>query len=1181
MSQLDPYIDMIQQVARRRFQNVRSLAATANSRIYIAEDELLNRTVAIKLMDRESLSGQKGYLESQLLASLNHPCVMRILDLIRTEHHLLQVLPYMPGGPVDGPRARNFSEAKKESLALSLVQGLAYVHKQNWLHCDIKPSNILLDEKGLPCLADFGEAQLKLVRNEPAGDKQFVGSIGYMAPELLKQVSSPSVQSDIYSLGVTIFEILTGRKAFDLNSRRAVVDATTVGLPEFTRADKRQITKWRDWRAILSKATAPSAKNRYESAVAMQEDVRRLIEFLPIDAAAPSYLTKWLKWSKREPRIAALGATIFGLLVALMCLSAVAWAWESAELARSQAALTQLETLAQKVSQNLKSLDQALANAQRESAAADASEQATLKAKDNVDQLVANINQQIAQSKRLQQENDQVLEAELAQYMELGREAQVASRIENATAGATTMTFETLYDQRTSKSAPERNQPVLVLRDRRDGWAKFASGMVGTGLTIATDDREFVMLQSNPSQWELRDVGRLEIQENIKWSGIQPLPYTTKTSWGVYPFKSNHTYIVKKRGDKNVGTLALRLKSIDSYTVATPKEYETALGSEVDVDLLKSPSGQLKAVARNTTIVDRHFALLCKACDEVELLDCRLPAVMYLPQDTYRISKLTLDHCENLAASRGSQPVSGPSPSDQLTQLSSVCLINCGSLNQAWWNQLASIQSLISVELGQVTCDTRTATALAQFRSLEELKLDKFEIDQDAMSALATAPALFRLDLTDCDELSASSVAALANMRSLKLLNISNVGLDDAAAEELGGLENLISLRLSATGLRQSGWNWLEKLKGLRELDVSETKNVDNSVVSAIARLPKLQRLDLSATSLTDAGLIALQKVDQLKWLDVSETKCGRNTLEEFRTVRADIQLSYTDAEAAVVDRRVPVPHREPLPDHFRLTVVARHCDFHNVLITADGIESTFNAYSTPVFEINDEVWEPNKLKRLTTVSNKPLMPPDLNFSASRVELVGLNPFCTGGYTIDDKSILLEFGHPPAGVADLVAFVDIPFKKNVPDNMITSGCKWLDAWEINAFAAKGIAGKDIDQLRSLAPVAAQSVDKLDVYLGQSFPAWKKPWPNFPDQNFAMQGERHFDVHPGTYIVEAYCDDGLRVWVDDNLIINAWKNQHTTHYSHVLDLQSAPHTIRFEYYQNQYMARLYLNVRRIK
>ncbi len=138
MSQLDPYIDMIQQVARRRFQNVRSLAATANSRIYIAEDELLNRTVAIKLMDRESLSGQKGYLESQLLASLNHPCVMRILDLIRTEHHLLQVLPYMPCGPVDGPRARNFSEAKKESLALSLVQGLAYVHKQNWLHCDIK-----------------------------------------------------------------------------------------------------------------------------------------------------------------------------------------------------------------------------------------------------------------------------------------------------------------------------------------------------------------------------------------------------------------------------------------------------------------------------------------------------------------------------------------------------------------------------------------------------------------------------------------------------------------------------------------------------------------------------------------------------------------------------------------------------------------------------------------------------------------------------------------------------------------------------------------------------------------------------------------------------------------------------------------------------------------------------------
>ncbi len=259
----------------------------------------------------------------------------------------------------------------------------------------------MLDEKGLPCLADFGEAQLKLVRNEPAATSNSWAPSGTWAPELLKQVSSPSVQSDIYSLGVTIFEILTGRKAFDLNSRRAVVDATTVGLPEFTRADKRQITKWRDWRAILSKATAPSAKDRYESAVAMQEDVRRLIEFLPIDAAAPSYLTKWLKVVVNENRESLrLVLRSSDCWWALMCLSAVAWAWESAELARSQAALTQLETLAQKVSQNLKSLDQALANAQRESAAADASEQATLKAKDNVDQLVANINQQIASQKR-------------------------------------------------------------------------------------------------------------------------------------------------------------------------------------------------------------------------------------------------------------------------------------------------------------------------------------------------------------------------------------------------------------------------------------------------------------------------------------------------------------------------------------------------------------------------------------------------------------------------------------------------------------------------------------------------------------------------------------------------------------------------------------------------------------
>lgn len=196
-------------------------------------------------------------------------------------------------------------------LTSKVADALDYAHQSGVLHRDIKPSNLLLDQTGTIWVADFGLA----FREDLEGQTQtgeLLGTLRYMAPEQF--VAKADSRSDIYSLGLTLFELLTLRPALEAPKRR-VLDPTKYSQLEFTASERQMIP--RDLQTIVRKAAALEPENRYERAKDLQEDLERFLDDLPILARRESTIESAMRWIRRNPAIASLTASLFGLLVAI------------------------------------------------------------------------------------------------------------------------------------------------------------------------------------------------------------------------------------------------------------------------------------------------------------------------------------------------------------------------------------------------------------------------------------------------------------------------------------------------------------------------------------------------------------------------------------------------------------------------------------------------------------------------------------------------------------------------------------------------------------------------------------------------------------------------------------------------------------------------------------------------
>jgi tetratricopeptide (TPR) repeat protein len=228
-------------------------------------------------------------------------------------------------------------------LGMQAAEALAYAHAQGTLHRDIKPGNLLLDEDGVLCVADFGLARA-MDGPELACSGDFVGTARYMAPEQLR--GTADVRSDVYALGLTLYELLTLRPAFDRPEQGIAFNAGQVRA-EPLRPRKIQRAIPRDLETIVLKCLAFEPAKRYATAAALGADLRRFLEDKPIHARRASWLERAARWCRRNPALATVSALAILLLVAVAVTALAGYRQTSKAYAATRVALQQAEATSQ------------------------------------------------------------------------------------------------------------------------------------------------------------------------------------------------------------------------------------------------------------------------------------------------------------------------------------------------------------------------------------------------------------------------------------------------------------------------------------------------------------------------------------------------------------------------------------------------------------------------------------------------------------------------------------------------------------------------------------------------------------------------------------------------------------------------------------------------------------------
>ncbi|HEY1554497.1 MAG TPA: protein kinase [Kofleriaceae bacterium] len=204
------------EVIANRYRIERLLGAGASGRVFLATDEVAGRQVALKMFFAAGARGGAAYerfvREARLASTLRHPSLVEVYD-VSVERGFL-VMEYLPGGSLAqrlaGPVAK-LAGVHVRRMALDLAAGLEAAHHRGVVHRDVKPANVFFDARGTAKLGDFGVAHLVDLGQTQTGG--LIGTLAYMSPEQI--TGAPiSIAADLYALGVTLFEALTGRLPF-------------------------------------------------------------------------------------------------------------------------------------------------------------------------------------------------------------------------------------------------------------------------------------------------------------------------------------------------------------------------------------------------------------------------------------------------------------------------------------------------------------------------------------------------------------------------------------------------------------------------------------------------------------------------------------------------------------------------------------------------------------------------------------------------------------------------------------------------------------------------------------------------------------------------------------------------------------------------------------------------------
>jgi len=276
------------------YEIVKELGRGGMGAVYLANDKRLDRQVAIKMLQVDSSLStevtnemiQRFQKEAKAIAKLNHPNIVSIYDIGEENGQYFMVIELLEGQALSNLIERNekLPLEKVIDIGIQICSALSYAHKNGIVHRDIKPANIMYSEEGIAKLTDFGIAQL-------SNDKQLgltqagsiLGSILYIPPEQLVDSRRVDNKADIYSLGVTLFQLFTGRLPFEGNSVAEVVtkilNADAPSMKDYDNSIPKALDR------VILKAINKDPTQRYQDVSEFGKDLTEIYEKLKIKKA--------------------------------------------------------------------------------------------------------------------------------------------------------------------------------------------------------------------------------------------------------------------------------------------------------------------------------------------------------------------------------------------------------------------------------------------------------------------------------------------------------------------------------------------------------------------------------------------------------------------------------------------------------------------------------------------------------------------------------------------------------------------------------------------------------------------------------------------------------------------------------------------------------------------------------
>ncbi len=304
-------------------------------------DDASAESVALKLLSINIGSLRARFIrERQILAGLTHPYIAALIDGgVDKNGAPYMVLEYVHGAPItQHVAAHNLALEARLKLFLKVLGAVQDAHVHLVVHRDLKPSNIFVDEKGHPKLLDFGIA--KMLDDEDAGLTRQGGyamTPEYASPEQVRG-EVITTATDIYALGVLLYELVTGKKPYALEDMRPgtlerVICQTDPPRPSTVIAAGTTLHRARDLDAIILRAMAKSPKLRYASCTALREDIERWLSDRPVLARKTPWLDRASLFVQRHK----LGLAVSAATIAALTVGATAFVWQTQETSRARA----------------------------------------------------------------------------------------------------------------------------------------------------------------------------------------------------------------------------------------------------------------------------------------------------------------------------------------------------------------------------------------------------------------------------------------------------------------------------------------------------------------------------------------------------------------------------------------------------------------------------------------------------------------------------------------------------------------------------------------------------------------------------------------------------------------------------------------------------------------------------